>query len=92
VNKKYTVRVQNQFKRDLKTCFKRRYNMLLLKEVMVKLENGIPLDPVANRPHPLGGTNPVIMECHIKADWLLEYCYFDNELIFVRTGTHSDLF
>ncbi|MCL2204041.1 MAG: type II toxin-antitoxin system YafQ family toxin [Defluviitaleaceae bacterium] len=66
--------------------------MSLLHEVMTKLESGEPLDPIINRPHPLKGTNPIITECHIKADWLLEYRYFGNQIIFIRTGTHSDLF
>ncbi|GBU23048.1 hypothetical protein R80B4_02962 [Fibrobacteres bacterium R8-0-B4] len=89
---KYDVKLQNQFKRDLKTCAKRGYDMSLLKEVMERLESGIPLDPMTNRPHPLSGHNPAVMECHIKADWLLLYRYVDNKLIFIRTGTHSDLF
>jgi len=89
---KYNVKLQNQFKRDLKTCIKRGYNMSLLNEVIAKLEYGIPLDPAANRPHPLIGYNPAIIECHVKADWLLLYRYVDNKLIFIRTGTHSDLF
>lgn len=89
---KYDVKLKNRFKRDLKTCAKRGYNMSLLNEVMTKLEYGIPLDHMANRPHQLIGYNPAITECHIKADWLLLYRYADNKLIFIRTGTHSDLF
>jgi mRNA interferase YafQ len=89
---KYYVRLQNQFKRDLKTCVKRGYNMSLLNEIIAKLEYGIPLDSATNRPHPLSGYDPPAIECHIKADWLLVYGYIDNKLVFIRTGTHSDLF
>jgi mRNA interferase YafQ len=31
-------------------------------------------------------------ECHIEPDWLLIYKIMENEIIFERTGTHSDLF
>jgi mRNA interferase YafQ len=89
---KYIVKLQNKFKRDLKTCLKRGYDMSLLDDVAAKLEYGIPLDQATNRPHPLTGYKPAAMECHIKADWLLVYGYIDNELVFIRTGTHSDLF
>ncbi|MBW1752042.1 MAG: type II toxin-antitoxin system YafQ family toxin [Deltaproteobacteria bacterium] len=31
-------------------------------------------------------------ECHVEPDWLLIYKIIDSEIIFERTGTHSDLF
>ncbi|KIC75824.1 mRNA interferase YafQ, partial [Neochlamydia sp. TUME1] len=31
-------------------------------------------------------------ECHIEPDWLLVYLKTDEDIIFERTGTHSDLF
>lgn len=31
-------------------------------------------------------------ECHIEPDWLLIYQVTGDEITFVRTGTHSDLF
>lgn len=31
-------------------------------------------------------------ECHIEPDWLLIYKIVEKEIIFERTGTHSDLF
>ena len=31
-------------------------------------------------------------ECHVEPDWLLVYYKNKNEIIFERTGTHSDLF
>jgi mRNA interferase YafQ len=31
-------------------------------------------------------------ECHIKPDWLLIYKKLDNQLVLVRTGSHSELF
>ena len=89
---KYRIHQHKKFKRDFKTCAKRGYDMALLIMVMDKLERGEPLDLAVNRPHPLIGTNPALIECHIKTDWLLIYRFTDDELIFIRTGTHSDLF
>jgi len=88
----YNPRFQKQFRKDYRTCELRGYDMSLLIDVMTKLENGDPLDSQVNRPHPLIGTNPAITECHIKGDWLLEFRYDGNDLFFIRTGTHSDLF
>ncbi|EAE9612473.1 type II toxin-antitoxin system mRNA interferase toxin, RelE/StbE family, partial [Listeria monocytogenes] len=31
-------------------------------------------------------------ECHISPDWLLIYMISEDNIILVRTGTHSDLF
>jgi len=31
-------------------------------------------------------------ECHLEPDWLLIYKLNDDEIIFERTGAHSDLF
>jgi mRNA interferase YafQ len=42
--------------------------------------------------HNLKGKWSEYRECHIKPDRLLIYKKVDNELILVRTGSHSDLF
>lgn len=31
-------------------------------------------------------------ECHIETDWLLAYEDHDDEIILIRTVSHSDLF
>ncbi|MEI8055287.1 MAG: type II toxin-antitoxin system mRNA interferase toxin, RelE/StbE family [bacterium] len=39
------------------------------------------------------GNGQAIEECHVKPDWLLIYAKSnDNELILVRTGSHSELY
>lgn len=48
--------------------------------------------PLKNKDHNLSGNYIGYRECHIEPDWLLIYCYEDNELLLYRTGTHSDLF
>lgn len=79
---------------------KRNYDLTLIKTIMVKLIENMPLEE-NNRPHLLSGNYSGFWECHIKPDWLLIYQFSEeinenDELIeyitFVRTGTHSDLF
>ncbi len=87
------VILSNHFKRDLKLAKKRGYDMRLLDEIVVKLQNKEPL-PEKNRDHDLSGEYAGFRECHIQPDWLLVYRIDNDELILFlsRTGTHSDLF
>ena len=32
------------------------------------------------------------MDAHVENDWILIYKIEDNNLLFARTGSHSDLF
>lgn len=48
--------------------------------------------PSSFYPHKLSGEYEGLWECHIEHDWLLIYEINDEEVIFVRTGTHADLF
>ena len=85
------ARYSTQFKRDMKACAKRHFNMDLLKSVIDTLR--IPADlPTQNRDHNLTGDHAGYRECHVSPDWLLVYRYEANELFLYRTGTHSDLF
>lgn len=67
-----------------------------LKEVMMLLiANNAPLGPEW-LDHPLGGDWDGHRECHVGGDFLLAY-KLDNRnktelVVFVRTGTHADLF
>ena len=45
-----------------------------------------------NREHKLVGKYNGLWECHVEPDWLLVYKVTTTEAIFVRTGSHSDLF
>lgn len=89
----FNLKPTTQFKKDVKLCQKRGYNMDLLKEVLALLENGEEL-PSNYRDHPLSGIFKNCRECHILPDWLLIYEYSNDDLIIylTRTGTHSDLF
>ncbi len=81
----------SKFRKDFKAVIKRNLDISLIKTVMRDLENGIPLDP-KYKEHPLTGNYAGHLECHIQPDWLLIYLLEGNDLTFVRTGTHSDLF
>ncbi len=81
----------SQFKKDIKRIVKRRKKFGKLKEVIAKLVADVPLD-AKYRDHNLVGQYKGTRECHIESDWLLIYETTENELVLVRTGTHSDLF
>ncbi len=89
-----TVRTEGRFKKDAKKLSKSgSKNMSQLREVIRKLEREEALEKEYN-PHPLSGNWKDHMECHIEPDWLLIYRIDKkyNELILVRTGSHSELF
>jgi mRNA interferase YafQ len=65
--------------------------MQQIKSIMKLLESGTQL-PEKNKDHNLTGNYGSCRECHIGSDWLLIYQLFDNDIIFIRTETHSDLF
>ena len=85
------VRYSTKFKKDFKTCIKRRYKMHLLQQVIDTLRIPIALPP-KNFDHNLSGNYAGYRECHIEPDWLLIYRVEGDELLLYRTGTHADLF
>lgn len=69
-----------------------RHDMARLKEVMLMLiANDGPLG-AEWLDHPLKGQWADHRECHISGDFLLIYQIEGNQIIFVRLGTHADLF
>ena len=80
-----------QFERDLRLLQHRGKDIEKLKRVLAALINE---EPLAERycDHPLKGNYRNRRECHLEPDWLLIYKLYNNEIIFERTGTHSDLF
>ena len=79
------------YKKDLKLCKKRGYDLTLLNATINTLLIPAPLPP-KNKDHPLSGNHAGERECHITPDWLLIYRVNNGELYLVRTGTHADLF
>jgi mRNA interferase YafQ len=82
-----------QFEKDIKKAIKRGKNMDKLKVVINKLTKGEPLE-FRYQDHQLIGNYQGRRECHLESDWLLIYKVLpdQDQIIFERTGTHSDLF
>lgn len=80
-----------QFERDLRLQQKRGKDLSKLKEVLAALINEEMLAE-RYRDHPLRGNFKNRRECHIEPDWLLIYKLDGDDIIFERTGRHSDLF
>lgn len=74
-----------------------RFDMHRLKQIMLLLiANDAPLAPEW-KDHPLKGQWADYRECHVGGDFLLIYRIDDDAgkagtIIFVRAGTHSELF
>lgn len=73
-------------------CRSGRYDLTRLKEAMLALiANDAPLGPEW-LDHPLKGGWADHRECHIGGNFLLIYRLEGEAIVFVRSGTHSELF
>ena len=88
-----TLKMTNQFKKDLKLAKKRGLKTQKLEKVLQTLLEEKSLD-IKYRDHALTGDYIGFRECHVESDWLLVYMIDQGQLILTasRTGTHSDLF
>ncbi|MBR4129636.1 MAG: type II toxin-antitoxin system YafQ family toxin [Bacteroidaceae bacterium] len=89
----YSITYTKRFDKDLKRCLKRGLKLQLILEAIQLLAATGTL-PAQYRPHKLSGNLQGQWECHIQPDWLMTWQQNDNELtlLFLQTGTHSDLF
>ncbi|MGO9612304.1 MAG: type II toxin-antitoxin system YafQ family toxin [Dissulfurispiraceae bacterium] len=82
-----------QFEGDYRLMVKRGKDIEKLKTVMRQL---VDQQPLQHRPHEhaLTGNLRGYRDCHIEPDWILIYRIDTEvrEIIFVRTGSHTDLF
>jgi len=87
----YQIFRTKSFKKDYKKLTNNEKE--LLKEVIIKLANGEPLEE-KYKDHKLIGDYLGCRECHIKPDFLLIYRYNNDilELALIRVGSHSELF
>jgi len=69
-----------------------RYDMALLKTVMLLIIANDGMLPAEYKDHPLTGDWDDHRECHVRGDFLLIYQVEDDTAIFTRTGSHADLF
>lgn len=86
-----SIQRTSQFKRDVKRMQKRGKVFAEFKQVISELSAGMSLEP-RFRDHDLSGQYKGTRECHIEPDWLLIYELTKDEIVLIRTGTHSDLF
>ena len=89
----YKITTTGRFDKAVLQCKKRGLNLDVLRKTMsILAENG--KLPAKYKAHKLSGDYSGCWECHIKPDWLLIWQQQDKELIllFLNTGTHSDLF
>ena len=89
----YSIEYTNRFKKDLKRCVKRGLDInKILTAVKILEQNGSL--PTIYKPHKLSGGKDGKWECHISPDWLMVWEQDDTllTLLFMQTGTHSDLF
>jgi mRNA interferase YafQ len=80
-----------QFKRDIKLAKKQGRDIDQFKLIAKSLLAGKALDPIF-KDHKLVGNYTGRRECHIESDWLLIYKVENDQLIFERCGSHSELF
>jgi mRNA interferase YafQ len=89
----YRIGYTNRFQKDLKRCIKRGLDISLLEKAIDLLQLNGKL-PRTYKPHKLFGIYADCWECHLQTDWILVWTQNDKELIilFMNTGTHSDIF
>ena len=89
----YSVEYTKRFEKDVKRCVKRGLNISKLQAAAYLLADTGTL-PVQYKPHKLTGNYAGCWECHIEPNWLLvwEQDDFKLTLLFLHTGTHSDIF
>lgn len=86
-----SLRTRNQFNKDIRLARKRGKDLRKLQRIVDRLQQAQELD-FRHRNHRLKGEWVDFWECHIEPDWLLVYQIQEQELVLVRTGSHSDLF
>jgi len=82
---------EKRFQKEVQKAQKRGKDTSKLKKI-IQLLIAKKILPVKNKNHKLKGNFSGYWECHIEPDWLLVYKLTETQVIFARTGTHSDLF
>jgi mRNA interferase YafQ len=91
-NHVYQIRLCKRYKKDIKRLAKSNVNLDPLEDIINKLANR-KLLPGRCKDHALKGKLQNTRECHIKADWLLRYAKYEDELILIliSTGSHRNV-
>ena len=87
-----TLKLTNQFKKDLKKIQHQPKRIERLEKVLKMLQTTGTV-PKEYRPHTLIGQYKDCMECHIEGDFLLIWFDEKEDIIkLLRLGSHSELF
>ena len=81
---------KSQFKKDFKKLRSSNRDIDVLKATILKLAEGEDLSETF-RDHALIGNYRDCRECHLAGDWLLIYQRDAENLVLIRTGSHSEL-
>lgn len=83
------IRYSTQFKKDMKSLCASEAE--LANELIKRLASKESLE-AKYKDHALIGDYKDFRECHVKANLLLIYRYFNDELLIARIGSHQALF
>lgn len=78
------------FRKDLERIKRTGRDTSRLLDAIALLRMGEPL-PLHSRDHQLVGNYKDYRECHLGGDWLLIYQLTGESVIFIRTGSHTEL-
>ena len=87
----FTPVYTKKFAKDIKKAQKQGKNLEKFKTIAKALLEANVLNKIY-KDYKLIGNFIVRRECHIESDWLLIYKIEENQMIFERMGSHSDLF
>jgi mRNA interferase YafQ len=89
----YEISYTNRFRKDLRKCNKQKLDIDKLRAAIELLQSSGKL-PAQYKAHKLKGSYDGLWECHLSPDWLLVWKQDDQKLtlLFMYTGTHSELF
>jgi mRNA interferase YafQ len=89
----YEISYTNRFRKDLRKCNKQNLDIDKLSTAIKILQSNGTL-PSQYKPHKLRGSYDGLWECHLSPNWLMVWKQDDKKLtlLFMYTGTHSELF
>jgi len=88
---KFGLARTKRFKKAFKKLHLKDNDEAIYIDVVSKLLSGIPLDK-KYKDHFLKGNSEQYKECHLKADLLLIYRVYRDEVQLIDIGSHSELF
>ena len=91
----YELSFSSKAKKDLKRYKGNKKKLEGLKKIIDLLaKGGLQAIPESNRPHKLIGNYSGCWECHVMPDLLLIWEQYENpnHIVFIRIGSHSELF